>query len=135
MRRGDWRDHREIRNRHLSRPLGKLRAIARALYEPPITEDEAKSEGFELEDYDTDVIEVWPDNELALSIFQRVGTKWLYPPMGGAPNGLRWEAIYPLMDHAGATGDAWQGLHDDLTVMEHEAIATMKEFAPKTNQK
>lgn len=81
------------------------------------------------------MIEVWPDNELALSVFQRVGTKWMYPPMGGTPMGLRWEAIYHLMDRFAPDKEVWTQLHDDLCVMECEAIETMKEFAPKTNQK
>lgn len=97
----------------------------------PITESEAKSEGFELEDYETAIVEVWPDNEAAFGLFSRVGTKWLLPPMGAIPYGLRWEAIYPMMDRLGLESDAWDDLHDALAVMEAEAISTMREFAPK----
>lgn len=102
------------------------------MYEPEITEAEAKSEGFELEDYETDVIEVWPDNVLALDLFRRVGTRWRIPPMGGVPIGLQWEAIYPLMERMKLDDDAWNGLHDDLMIMEAAAIETMHEFAPKS---
>ncbi|WP_349630275.1 DUF1799 domain-containing protein [Acidovorax sp. CCYZU-2555] len=79
-------------------PPGKLKAIARALFEPAITEAEARSEGFELEDYTSDIFEVWTNNEPALELFRRVGTKWKPPAMGGTPLGLQWECIYPLMD-------------------------------------
>lgn len=78
------------------------------------------------------MIEVWPDNEQALWLFQRVGSRWRTPPMGGVPIGLQWEAIYPLMDRLGLDDDGWNGLHDDLMVMEAEALATMREFAPKS---
>lgn len=77
------------------------------------------------------MIEVWPDNELALDIFRRVGTRWRSPPMGGVPIGLQWEAIYPLMERKKLDDDQWNDLHDCLMVMEQEAIKTMHEFAPK----
>lgn len=87
--------------------------------------------GFELEDFETRIVEIWPDNERALNVFARVGTKWAHQGMGGVPVGFRWEAIYPLMDRLGLDEQAWNDLHDDLSVMEVEALKTMKEFAPK----
>jgi hypothetical protein len=68
---------------------------------------------------------VWPDNRQAVEVFRRVGSKWVYPAMGGAPLGLRWEAIYPLMDRLGLSPEEWDGLHDDLSVMEQSAIHTL----------
>ncbi|WP_460481237.1 DUF1799 domain-containing protein [Comamonas humi] len=87
-----------------------------------------------MEDYETEVLEVWPDNERALAIFDNVGTRWLFPSMGGSPIGLRWEAIYPLMDRLNLSNDDWNSLHDDLMVMEVEALKTMREFAPKPDK-
>jgi hypothetical protein len=52
--------------------------------------------------------------------------------MGGVPCGLRWEAIYPLMDRLGLDAADWQALHDDLMVLEHAALDVFHEFAPKT---
>jgi hypothetical protein len=104
------------------------------LHEPAITESEARSEGFELEDYITEVIEVWPDNERPLAIFRKVGTRWKYPSMGGAPIGLEWPSIYPLMDRFGLCDEDWNDLHDALIVMEGAAIKTMHEFAPKLDK-
>lgn len=101
------------------------------MFEPPVTESEAKSEGFELEDYETEIVEVWPDNELALDIFRRVGTRWRSPPTGGVPIGLQWEAIYPLMDRQKLGDDEWNDLHDDLMALEMAAVDVMREFAPK----
>nr|WP_314710532.1 DUF1799 domain-containing protein [uncultured Comamonas sp.] len=83
-----------------------------------------------MEDYETDVVEIWPDNELACSIFRRVGTRWRSPPMGGVPIGLQWEAIYPLMERQKLDDDQWNDLHDDLMVLEAVAIEVMREFAP-----
>lgn len=51
--------------------------------------------------------------------------------MGGAPVGLRWEAIYPLMGRLQLDGPAWDQLHEDLMAMEPAAIETMRQNAPK----
>ena len=73
---------------------------------------------------------MWPDNEDALDLARMIGTRWVYPAMGGVPLGVRWEAIYPLMDRK-ATGEAWDELHEYMMVIEAEALATLREFAPK----
>ena len=101
------------------------------MVEPPYTEAEARTEGFELEDYESEILPVWPDNERALHVFQRVGSRWFPAPAGGVPIGLRWEAIYPLMDRLQLEASEWDELHQDLMVMEDEALATFREFAPK----
>jgi len=74
---------------------------------------------------------VWPDNESALELARLIGTRWVYPSMGGAPLGLRWEAIYPLMDRLGLDASAWSELHEAMMVIEAAALATIREFAPK----
>ena len=51
--------------------------------------------------------------------------------MGGVPIGLRWEAIYPLMDCLDLPKDEWLELQDELMVMEVSALRTFEEFAPK----
>jgi hypothetical protein len=66
-----------------------------------------------------------------MRLFSRVGTRWVYPAMGGPPIGLRWEAIYPLMDRLQLPPEDWDHLHEDLMVMEPAAIETMRANAPK----
>jgi hypothetical protein len=51
--------------------------------------------------------------------------------MGGVPTGLRWEAIYPLIDRMGLEPGEWDELVDALQVMEIAAIETMRKHAPK----
>lgn len=99
-----------------------------------MTETEAQAEGFELDDYETEIVEIWPDNELAYQLFQRIGTRWRHPPMGGAPIGFDWQAIYPLMDRFAKDDSEWRGLLDDLTILEAESIAVIKEFMPKPEE-
>ena len=74
---------------------------------------------------------MWPDNEQALHLFSRVGTRWVFPAMGGPPIGLRWEAIYPLMDRLQLSPEDWNQLHEDLMVMEPAAIEMMRRHAPQ----
>lgn len=51
--------------------------------------------------------------------------------MGGPPIGLRWEAIYPLMDRLQLDDPQWTALHEDLMTMEQAAMETMRDNAPK----
>lgn len=80
------------------------------------------------------MLEVWPDNEQALALFQKVGTRWRYPAMGGTPIGLQWEAIYPLMARLELAGPDWDDLQEAVMVLEIAAIDTMREFAPKPDE-
>lgn len=65
-------------------------------------------------------MEVWPENVPALQMFQRIGTRWVVG-MGGV-TGIRWEAVYPLMDRLGLDAPAWDALLSDLEVMEQAAL-------------
>ncbi len=72
------------------------------------------------------MLEVWPDNQLAADFFaSQVGTCWVHTStgMGAYVSGLRWEALYPLMDRLQLAPDAWRELHADLQVMEAAALA------------
>lgn len=70
-------------------------------------------------------IEVWPDNWRAFVLFSRVQTQWNVG-MGG-PTGLRYEAIYPLLDREAQDAEDWQQLFDDLQVLEGAALKQMGE--------
>ena len=41
------------------------------------------------------------------------------------PVGLRYEAIYPLMDRMNLSAEEWDDLLADLEVMEHAALEAM----------
>lgn len=82
-----------------------------------------RSSGFEPEDFEGDFVEVWPENLQAFNLFSRIGTRWAVG-MNGV-TGIRWEAVYPLMDRMGLESDAWDGLLSDLEVMESAALAVI----------
>lgn len=72
------------------------------------------------------VVEVWPDNWPAFHIFSSLQTQWNVG-MGGR-TGLRYEALYPLLDRM-AEGDEWDALFDDVRVMEYAALKQMSDDA------
>lgn len=82
-----------------------------------------RAAGFEPEDYEADAVEVWPENVPALQMFQRVGTRWVVG-MGGI-TGIRWEAVYPLMDRLKLEPEAWDDLLADMEVMERAALEVL----------
>lgn len=68
-------------------------------------------------------IEVWPENWPALDLFMQLNTQW-HVGMNGA-TGLRYEALYPLLDRHGYTGDGWDDMFADIRTLERVALATM----------
>lgn len=84
------------------------------------------AEGFLPEDYWEDPIEVWPENWDALMMFATIDTQWNWATGlgGGARTGLRYEAVYPLLDRM-TKGDeeAWERLFSDIRCMEQAALA------------
>lgn len=80
--------------------------------------------GFAPEDYEGDVVEVWPENLRAVEMFYRIGTRWIYGGMGGVL-GIRWEAVYPLMDRLQLPPTEWDELLIDLEVMEGAALEVL----------
>jgi len=48
--------------------------------------------------------------------------------MGGRC-GLRYEALYPLLDRATDTPERWQELFDDVRIMEYAALQQMGDDA------
>lgn len=77
--------------------------------------------GFAPEDYAHERVEIWECNMQAFQFFQRIGTRWVVGGMGGV-TGIRWEAVYPLMDKMGLEPEAWDALLSDLEVMERAAL-------------
>ena len=67
--------------------------------------------------------EVWPDNWRVFVLFSRVKTQWNVG-MGGC-TGLRYEAIYPLLDREAQDSEDWQQLFEDLQVLEGAALKQM----------
>ena len=73
------------------------------------------------------IIEVWPDNWQAFDLFRLCQTQW---NVGiGGRCGLRYEALYPLLDRAAKSPEQWDELFSDVRVMEYAALSQMAEDA------
>lgn len=50
----------------------------------------------------------------------------------GGPTGLRYEALYPLLDREAKDGEDWQQLFDDLQVLEGAALTQISDNRTET---
>ena len=83
------------------------------------------AEGFAPEDYWEDPVEVWPDCRASLELFVSLQTQWHIVGGfgGGIRSGLRYEAVYPLLDRvAGGCSEEWARLFADVQAMEFAVL-------------
>ena len=66
-----------------------------------------------------------PENWPIVTLFCQVGTQWNMAMSG--PTGLRYEAIYPLLDRRFKDDKDWQQAFDDLCVLERSALDAMRQ--------
>ena len=84
-----------------------------------------RAAGYEPEDFEGEEFEVWPENWRVFVLFSRLQTQWSVG-MSGA-TGLRYEAVYPLLDREAQGAEDWQQLFDDLQTLEGAALKQMSE--------
>lgn len=105
---------------------GKLKAAAAAFYrriEPPREGDVIG--GMLAAAASKEVVEIWPENWPAWQFFMSVRTQWNEGLNGRT--GLRYEAIYPLLDRLFPDPADWQTMFDDLQTLEIAALNAMHE--------
>lgn len=84
--------------------------------------------GLRPEDFDSEhMCEVWPDNWLAVTIFDAISTQWRVGP-GGA-YGLDYSVLPLVLRLRGVPRAEWPELFECIRVMESEALATMRKQA------
>ena len=88
-----------------------------------------------MSDYESERLKVWPENMRAVRLFSRVCWRWHYPAMGGAPLGLRWAEVYPIMDRMSLDEEAWNDLAEDAEVMEAAALGVLKKRAEEQQKR
>ena len=84
-----------------------------------------RAAGYEPEDFEGEEFEVWPENWRVFVLFSRLQTQWSVG-MSGA-TGLRYEAVYPLLDREAQGAEDWQQLFDDLQTLEGTALKQMSD--------
>ena len=102
-------------------PPGKLEAAVTAFFKP----DPEIAEGCAPEDYWEDPVEVWPENWDSLMLFISLQTQWNVSVGmgGGGRTGLRYEAVYPLLDRAAADDAEWTRIFAEIRRMEAAVLA------------
>ena len=84
-----------------------------------------RAAGYEPEDFEGDAIELWPENHAVYRLFSSLGTQWADGFSGRT--GLRYEAVYPLLDRLASTPAEWDSLFDEVRAMEAVALQQMDE--------
>lgn len=80
--------------------------------------------GFSPEDYDHDVIEVWPEHWDAVHFFLRLPTQWRYGMSGRT--GLDYTAVMSLLATMRLPPDKADEILESVQVMEMAALEEMK---------
>ena len=70
---------------------------------------------------------MWPENWPAFSLFRRLQTQWQVGMNGRT--GLRYEALYPLLDRLTDSQEQWAQMFDDVRVLEYAALDQMADNA------
>jgi hypothetical protein len=84
-----------------------------------------RAAGYEPQDFESEEVEVWPENWPVLDLFLRLDSQWQIGMAGRT--GLRYEALYPLLDRQGLTRDEWDEWFADVRALERAALAAMQE--------
>lgn len=70
-------------------------------------------------------VEIWPENWPAFCLFASVGTQWTAGT--GGYTGLRYEAVYPLLDRVAKSPQEWDEMFADVQTMERAALQAMRD--------
>lgn len=81
--------------------------------------------GLTLEEASGPPIEVWPDTERSVYVFDALGSQWLRAGMGGTPTGLIYGSIEPVLRVMAVPADDWTKVFEDIRVMEAAALEEM----------
>ena len=86
-------------------------------------ESELAGLGLSLADFGDDTVEVWEENEPAISLFGSISTQWRAGP--GGPIGLDYGVMFYRMDRMGLTAGEHEQLFQDMRIVESEALSEM----------
>ncbi len=89
------------------------------------TAQEMAAAGFVPEDYDTERVEVWPENWCAWCLFCDVSGQWRLSPIG-TPLALDYTPLFARMDRLQLPPDDWEAAFQDVRVIEAAAIERMR---------
>jgi hypothetical protein len=92
------------------------------------TADEMASAGFTPEDYETEPVEVWPENWPAWSLWCDVSGQWRQSMNG--PTALDYTPLFMRMDRLALPADEWERRFADIRHIEAAALTQMRKGQP-----
>lgn len=95
------------------------------MFTPAPSESQLEAAGLTMADFDSEAIEVWPENCQAYALFAQLQTQWRVG-MGGA-TGLDYNTLFHKMDRMHLEPDEYEELEDVIRTMEFAALAAMSE--------
>lgn len=99
----------------------KLIEAVEALYFRVPTAAELQGTGLKPKHYVAPEVVLWPENNTAIDLFQRISNQWRCG--AGGPIGLDYRVVYDELAHLGIAGDARDEVMAALSVIE---VAAMK---------
>lgn len=88
--------------------------------------------GFKREDYKHELIEVWPENHQAFTIFDQMRTQWR---VGfGGPTGLDHNVLLRRLDRLNLSDDDYRQIDADVRLMELHMLEAFAEEREKREQ-
>lgn len=94
------------------------------MYERIPTQQEMEESGFAPEDFVSDPVEIYPDNEVVHRLFAKMDTQWRVGMNG--PTGLDYHFALHKMDRMGLDPEAYEQIESDLRTMEIAALNEMR---------
>ncbi|MEP6587509.1 MAG: DUF1799 domain-containing protein [Polaromonas sp.] len=93
------------------------------MYARQPTAEEIIKSGWLPEDFETEPVEVFPENWQAFSLFCKLQSQWNVG-MSGA-TGLQYLVLFALMDRLKLSDDDHDALFDDIQTLERAALEAM----------
>jgi hypothetical protein len=106
-------------------PRGKLKRVARALYKPDPSADEARTWGLTVEEASGPEVEIWPDNLTTVNVFIASLTQWRIAPSGDRI-GLDYTVLPTVLELTGVPKGDWQEVFSGIRLMEDGAMQQMR---------
>jgi hypothetical protein len=82
---------------------------------------ELEASGFTREDFETDPVEVWPENWRAVCLFCDLRTQFRVGGMGSA-TGLDYNVLFRKMDRMSLTAEEYDQMEEDVRSLEYAAL-------------
>lgn len=104
----------------LRRSVGKLKALATALYPKPVDEGALSAFGFTTDDFASDEVVIWHENYISFQVFESLSTQWNIGMSGRT--GINYQSIPIVLQMLDVEQEEHKDIFADIRIMEHEVL-------------